>query len=149
MSETAVADENQSSLIASFYVADMLFGIDALRVEEAIKVTDITAVPHAPDHIMGVINLRGKIVTIVNLARKLGLPESPVTEHSRFVIVSWDDERIGFFVDSVSDVAALDASAMQPPPSNVKGVQGANFEGVQQTAAGLLIVLKLQAVLDG
>jgi len=143
------AVDSQTTLVASFHIGDMLFGIDALRVEEAIKVVDITAVPHAPEHIPGVINLRGRIVTVVNLAKKLGMPESPISESSRFIIISWHDEYIGFLVDSVSDVVAVDALSVQPPPSNVKGMQGANFEGVQQIDAGLLIILKVSAVLDG
>lgn len=147
MAQTAEVDEGQGALIASFYVGNMLFGIDALRVEEAIKVIDITAVPHAPEHVMGVINLRGKIVTIVNLARKIGLPDSPIGENSRFIIMSWDDEYIGLLADSVADVVPIDPERMQAAPSNVKGMQGKFFAGVHQSDAGLLIILKEDVIL--
>lgn len=134
-------------LISSFYLGDTLFGLDTFRVQEAIKVIDITTVPHAQEYVMGVINLRGKIVTILNLARKLGLHSSEITDESRIIIVSWDDEFVGLLVDQVSDVIPADRGDIKPSPSNVKGAQGKYFEGIYHIDQRLIVILNVDTVL--
>lgn len=146
-SDSTNGEDGPSLLISSFYLADTLFGIDTLRVQEAIKVADITAVPHAQEYVLGVINLRGRIVTIIDLRKKLDFGASRVTDDSRLVIVAWEDEHVGFLVDRIADVIAIEPTAVSPPPSNVKGVQGRFFEGVHHGEEGLLVMLKVDAVL--
>jgi purine-binding chemotaxis protein CheW len=147
---TLDTDNGQALLISTFHLGDTMFGIDTLRVQEAIKIPDMTTVPRAQASILGVVNLRGRIVTIIDLNRKLGLELSPVTADSRLIIVSWADEQIGFLVDRIDDVIPIERSEISPSPSNVKGIQGQFFEGVHQSEKGLLVVLNVDAVLiDG
>jgi purine-binding chemotaxis protein CheW len=141
------SDTGQVLLVSTFHLGDTMFGIDTLRVQEAIKIPDITKVPRAQGAILGVINLRGRIVTIIDLNSKLGLELSPVAADSRLIIVSWEDEQIGFLVDRIDDVIPIERSEIKPPPSNVKGMQGQFFEGVHQSEKGLLVVLNVDAVL--
>jgi purine-binding chemotaxis protein CheW len=148
MAENLTEVEDRSSLlISSFYLGGTLFGIDTMRVQEAIKVGEITAVPHAQEYVLGVINLRGRIVTVINLRKKLGLGVSEVTADSRLIIVAWEDEHVGFLLDRISDVIPVERATINAPPSNVKGVQGRFFEGVHHGAEGLLVMLKVDAIL--
>jgi len=144
------SDTAQALLVSTFHLGDTMFGIDTLRVQEAIKIPDITMVPRAQKSILGVINLRGRIVTIIDLNSKLGLELSLLTADSRLIIVSWEDEQIGFLVDRIDDVIPIERRDISPPPSNVKGMQGQFFEGVHRSEKGLLVVLNIDAVLvDG
>lgn len=147
MAQADDIENAQTFLISSFYLGDTLFGIDTLRVQEAIRVIEITLVPHAQEYIMGVINLRGRIVTILNLAKRLGLQSFELTDESRIIIVSWEDEFVGLLVDRIADVISGDHGDIQPPPSNVLGAQGKYFEGVYRMAQGLVVILNVDAVL--
>src|SRR5690349_15099786 len=89
---------SNSALISTFYLGDALLGIDTFRVQEIIKVIDITRGHQAPDHVLGIINLRGRIVTIIDLGRKLGLGPARLNDNSRIIIVSWRTEYIGLAV---------------------------------------------------
>jgi|SRR5208282_5554558 len=148
MAQANALENETRSLISSFYLGDTLFGIDTLRVQEAIRVTDITTVPHAQEYVMGVINLRGRIVTILNLAKKLGLQTSEISDESRILIVSWDDEFAGLLVDQMSDVIPADRGSIKPPPSNVKGAQANFFEGIYHMDQGLIVILRIDAILN-
>lgn len=135
-------------LLSTFYLGDALMGIDALRVQEVIKVNDITMVHHAPDFIMGIMNLRGRIVTVVDLAKRLDLCELKITDDSRIIIVDWDNENVGLLVDAISEVIPADETAMMPPPSNVSGVQGKFFQGVYKFGDHLIAILGVDRVLS-
>jgi len=150
LQERTLDSAGQILLVSTFHLGDTMFGIDTLQVQEAIRIPDITKVPRAQGSILGVVNLRGRIVTVIDLSGKLGLPLSPLTVDSRLIIVSWEDEQIGFLVDRIDDVIPIERARMSPPPSNIKGMQGQFFEGVNQSEKGLLVVLNIDAVMvDG
>ena len=148
MTQANASENTTTSLISSFYLDDTLFGIDTLRVQEAIRVTDITTVPHAQEYVMGVINLRGRIVTILNLAKKIGLQTSEISAESRIIIVSLDDEFAGLLVDQISDVIPVERGSIKPPPSNVKGAQANFFEGIYHRDQGLIVILRVDTILS-
>ena len=137
----------QSFLVSTFFIEDTRFGIDTSRVQEIIKVIDITNIHHAPEYIMGAINLRGKIVTIMNLGRKLVLSPTEIDDEARIMIADWGDEYVGLLVDKVSDVIVVERERIKPAPSNVKGAQGRYFEGVYETEDGLVGILNVDEVL--
>jgi len=138
----------QSFLAATFYLGSTLMGIDSIRVQEIIRVVDITRVHHASDHILGIINLRGKIVTIMDLSKKLDLLISPVTEDSRIVIVDWRDEYIGLLVDRIMEVRPVDRRDLVPPPTNIQDIQGKYLEGVYHGPDHLITVVDVDKVLE-
>jgi len=142
------ADQNRSFLISTFYLGDTLLGIDTLRVQEIIRVIDVTKVYQAPDYIIGVLNLRGRIVTIVDLARKLSLPEQALTAMSRIIIVDWNNEYMGLLVGAVSDVVTANRDGILLPPSNVKGAQGRYFQGMYRTDKHLIAILDVEEILS-
>jgi purine-binding chemotaxis protein CheW len=143
-----IEENNDSFLVSTFYLEDILFGIDILRVQEIIKVLDITKVYHAPDYIVGIINLRGKIVTIIDLGGKIDFSLSKINEESRIMIVDKDNEYVGLLVDRVSDVINAKRNKMMPSPLNIKGAQGRFFEGVYKSSSHLITILNVDEVLS-
>ncbi len=149
MAEPKTTTKTQSGMIelATFYVGKALCGINILNIQEINKHTDVTMVPQAPDYVKGVLNLRGKIVTIIDLGRKLGLsPISPGKEN-RNIIVESNEEQIGLIVESISDVLSADLSRIEPPPSNIIGSQGKFFTGVFKTDNRLIGILDIDKIL--
>lgn len=140
--------ESESSvLISTFFIGETLWGIDTLRVQEVIRVSDVTPVRHAAPSVAGVINLRGKIVTIVDLGKKLALPQATSAAETRIIIVEWNNEYVGLLVDGVSDVVNAEISQIAPAPSNVQGVQGSFLEGVLRTRESLISILGIDKIL--
>ncbi|MCW7752418.1 chemotaxis protein CheW [Desulfobotulus sp. H1] len=140
--------ENGILELATFYIGDALCGIDILRIQEINKQTEVTTVPQAAEYVQGVLNLRGRIVTIIDLGIKLGLSSIEPGKDNRTIIVDFKDEQIGLLVDSISDVLVAEASRIEPPPSNIGGVQGRFFHGVFKTEKKLIGLLDINAVLD-
>lgn len=141
-------DDERCLLVSTFYLNDILMGIDTANVQEVVKIIDITEIPHAPEHILGVINLRGSIVTIMELGRKLRRLGSGITDNGRFIIVQWKDEYVGFLVDRISDVITCSRDEMLPPPSNLPHEQGRFIEGVYKADCGLITMLNIDMVMS-
>ena len=139
----------QSNLLelATFYVSDALCGIDILKIQEINKHTAVTAVPQAAEYVQGVLNLRGRIVTIIDLGIKLGLAPIKKSKDNRNIIVDSQDEQIGLLVDRISDVLIADADKIEQAPANIGGVQGKYFEGVFKTDQSLIGILDIEEVL--
>ena len=135
-------------LVATFFLGDAAFGIDTAQVQEVVRVGPITPVHHAPAWVVGVMNLRGRIVTIIDLRVKLDLPHVEHGMDSRIFIVEWQGDQVGLLVDRVADAINIDANAVQPAPGNVHGAQGRQVRGVCPAPGGrLAALLDLDAVL--
>jgi len=132
---------------ATFYVGNLLLGIDIGQVQEINRQLDVTNVPQAPECVRGVINLRGEVTTVIDLRTILGLKQTQVTETSRNLIINFESETLGFLVDRVSDIVDLRSDEINAPPSNVDGVQGKYFLGVHTLETEILVLLNLDAVL--
>ncbi len=133
--------------MATFYVGDALCGMDILNVQEINKLMDMTTVPQAPDYVVGILNLRGQIVTIIDLGKKLNLGKSERSDMSRNIIVNAKDEYIGLLVSRISDVVEAQWDKVEPPPANIGGVQGKFFKGVYKTKDRLIGILDVEKVL--
>ena len=142
-----IRPENDGVELATFYVGDALCGMDILRVQEINKQLEITTVPRAPDFVRGIMNLRGQIVTIIDLGKKLGLGETGVNGKTRNIIVNSGDEYIGLLVSSISDVIAARWKDVDPPPANIGEIQGAFFTGVLKTKDQLVGILNIEKVM--
>jgi purine-binding chemotaxis protein CheW len=132
---------------ATFHVGRLLLGIDIRQTEEINRQLDLTAVPHAPACVRGVVNLRGEVVTVLDLRIILGLEPQPMNAASRNVVVRSDTEQVGLLVDRVADVVTVSAEEMELPPANVNGVSGRFFKGVYKLDSALLVVLDVNTVL--
>jgi len=143
-----VQSSSQTMLIATFQVAGTLCGVDAMKVQEVVRIGQVTRVHHAANQIVGIINLRGKIVTVIDLGVALELGRLDLGPHSRVFIVECQGEYVGLMADSASDVVAANPEEITPPPANIHGVQGRFFEGVYQANSGLIAILNVNAVLS-
>ncbi len=133
--------------LCTFYIGDHQFGINILKVQEINRNPPITTVPQSQEFIVGVMNLRGRIVTVIDLATKLGLAFTAPGKYSRTIIVNSQDEYIGLIVDRIGDVVPVNAEKTEPPPVNIDGVLGSFAEGVLKTGDGLIVILDVEAVL--
>ncbi len=142
------AQEKTGALqMSCFYVGSALCGIDINVIQEMNKQMEMTKVPQAPSYVLGIMNLRGRIVTIIDLGRKLGLAPSKTTETSRIIIVNSRDENIGLLVDRITDVVTAKWEDVEPTPSNIKGLKGKYFQGVLKSSKDLIAVLDVGEVL--
>lgn len=139
--------QNSTVELATFYVGDALCGMDILRIQEINKLMDMTGVPKAPEYVKGILNLRGQIVTVIDLAKKLGLHTTERTHKSRNIIVNSNGEHIGLIAARISDVVKSDLKKIESPPANIGGVQGKYFTGVFKTEDSLVGILDVEEVL--
>ncbi|MDD2465855.1 MAG: chemotaxis protein CheW [Desulfobulbus sp.] len=146
MVETKKTTKNIIEL-ATFYVGRALCGMDILKVQEINKLMEMTKVPQSPDYMVGILNLRGQIVTIIDLGQKLGLGNIEVSNESRNIIVNTPGEHVGLLVSRISDVVMADPDKIEPAPANMNGIQGAYFTGVYKTENKLIGILNIKEVL--
>ncbi len=131
----------------TFYVGDLLIGIDIHSVEEINRQVDVTPVPQAPQHVRGVINLRGEVVTVIDLRKVLEMGRTEINHNTRTVVVNSGNEEIGMLVDRVADVVLARADQIDQPPANISGVDGRFFKGVYKLEKTLLIILDINAAI--
>ena len=131
-----------------FNIGDEEFGVDITQVREIVRLLDITYMPKAPEFIEGVVNLRGQIVAIIDLAKRLGIPSSPRGERTRIVIVEIGENTIGMVVDSVSEVLRLSSEAVEEVPGLIETEVPEHYiRGVGKLSDRLLVLLDLNKVL--
>jgi purine-binding chemotaxis protein CheW len=133
--------------LATFYIGDALCGMDILKIQEINKLMDMTKVPQAPSYVIGILNLRGQIVTIIDLGKKLGLGVTDATLSSRNIIVNSPGEHVGLLVTRLSDVISADTDKIERAPANMGGIQGEFFSGVYKTEDRLVGILDINKVL--
>jgi purine-binding chemotaxis protein CheW len=119
-----------------------------LKVQEINKLIEMTRVPQAPEYVLGILNLRGEIVTIIDLGKKLGLKSTELNHKTRNIIVNSNGEHIGLMVEQISDVIQVEWEKVEPPPANIGDVQGKYFTGVFKTADRLIGILDVEKVLN-
>lgn len=123
------------------------YGVPITQVQEINRLTTPTRIPNAPAFLEGVINLRGKIIPIIDLKKRFGLESTVYTDEARIVIVEIDGNTLGVIVDVVSEVLRLPTSSIEPPPSIIAGITAEYLRGVGKLGDRLLILLDLNKVL--
>ena len=134
--------------LVTFSIGEEEFGVDILKVQEIIRTMEITKVPRAQDFVEGVINLRGKVIPIIDLRRRFGLDSKPHDKHTRIIVIEINNMIVGFVVDSVSEVLRIPAGTVEPPPPVVAGVESEYISGVGKLEDRLLILLDLDRLLS-
>lgn len=131
--------------LVSFMLAHEEYGVEVLKVREIIRMTTITKMPNVPQHVEGIINLRGKVIPIISMRRRFNLMESEDSSQTRIIIMDVCGTLTGFIVDSVSEVIRIHSSEIQPPPSMMtSGGVGQEFiTGVFNHAERLLIIMDI------
>ncbi len=149
LAQSGKAKESNDQVLqwVTFKLQEETYGINVMQVQEVLRYTDIAPVPGAPMYVLGIINLRGNVVTVIDTRARFGLPPSDVTENSRIVIIEADKQVIGILVDSVAEVVYLRASEIDTAP-NVGTDESAKFiQGVSNRDGELLILVDLNKLL--
>ena len=146
--------ENQ---IVIFELGSEYFGVEIAIVQSIIKVQPITKLPHTPDFVEGVTNLRGKVLPVIDLRKRFGLAPREADKNSRIIVVSIDQNEVGIIVDEVSEVMTVPAGSVEALPEMVTTVNSAFIKGIAKLGANsnsiesterLIILLNLDQVLS-
>ena len=144
--DQAVVAATEEQLVA-FELADEVYGVEIARVQEIIRMTEITKLPRAPHFVEGVINLRGRVIPVVDMKKRFDLKQTERTESGRIVVVDMGDHTIGMVVDGVSEVLRVPASAIEPPSPVVMTAQSDYIRGIAKQDGRLIILLSLDKIL--
>jgi purine-binding chemotaxis protein CheW len=134
-------------LVCVFRLGDAYFGIPADQIEEVVQVGTFTSVHHAPPFVCGIRNLRGRIVTIIDLKQKLGLGEAESGFNTRIMMVDSEGELVGLLVEAVEDMIFLDPAAVASTQAEVKGINPEVLRGIYQFGNRLLVLLDHEPIL--
>lgn len=134
--------------LVSFRVGEEEFGLDILRVQEIIRIQPLTRVPNLPDYIDGVFNLRGRVIPVIGLRRRLGLEKQPPDKQTRIVVVDVHNQTLGFIVDSVSEVLRIHSETVEPTPRLSK-IERHYISGVGKLDSRLLLLINLEQLMSG
>jgi len=148
MNEVQKKQDAELLQLVTFSIGEEEFGVDILKVQEIIRTMEITKVPRAPDFVEGVINLRGKVIPIIDLRRRFGLDSREHDKHTRIIVIEINNMIVGFVVDSVSEVLRIPANTVEPPPPVVAGLESEYISGVGKLEDRLLILLDLDRLLS-
>lgn len=137
-----------SGQFSTFFVADLFFGVDVLRVQEVLRFQQMTRVPQAPEVVEGLINLRGQIVTAIDMRRRLGLPPRADDQTPMNMVVRTDGGAVSLLVDEIGDVVDVDTATYEQPPENLDPVARELIRGVYKLKDRLLLVLDAERTVD-
>lgn len=146
---STVSDVNDEVLQwVTYRLGEETYGINVMQVQEVLRYTEIAPVPGAPDYVLGIINLRGNVVTVIDTRTRFGLPPTDITDNTRIVIIESDEQVVGILVDSVAEVVYLRTSEIDSAP-NVGTEESAKFiQGVSNRDGQLLILVDLNKLLS-
>jgi purine-binding chemotaxis protein CheW len=150
MSEKAVAKDiaQRAGMYLTFGLADEEYGVEILKVREIIGMMEITAVPKAPPHVKGVINLRGKVVPVIDLRTRFTMEQAEATDETCIIVVVVGNREIGVVVDRVSEVLDIAAEQIEDPPTFGTTVDTSFIIGMGKTEQRVTILLDITKVLD-
>ena len=149
MENTAKLNENNPILRwVTFKLEKEKYGINVMQVQEVLRVTEIAPVPGAPNYVLGIINLRGNVVTVIDTRTRFGLPTKEMDDSTRIVIIEAEEQVVGILVDSVAEVVDLRMNELDSAP-NVGTDESAKFiQGVASLDGELLIIVDLNKLLS-
>lgn len=124
------------------------YGVPITKVQEIISMATPTKMPQTPDFVEGIINLRGKIIPIIDLKKRFDMGKSDITNDTRSVIVEVEGQTIGIIVDEVSEVLRLQVENIEPPPAVIGGITAEYLTGVGKLDNRLLILLDMDKILS-
>ena len=148
MNEAVAAHKDDDLQIVTFRVGEEEFSVSILKVQEIIRMSEITKVPRSPDFVEGVINLRGKVIPVIDLRKRFGLEATERNNDTRTIVVDCEGKVVGLIVDSVTEVLRLSSSTVEPPPDIVGGVDSEYISGVGKLEDRLVILLNIDKVLS-
>ena len=142
-------DQNLINELALFRIDNALYGIDIVHIQEINKNLSYTKINDSRKYIKGVLNLRGQIVTVIDLRIKFG--RAPATENDpnrRMIIVNYQNENVGLLVDSIDDIINIDPTYLETSVTQIRGVNQDYFTGVYKLDSEIVIILDVDKILD-
>ena len=133
--------------LVSFNIGQEEFGLSIQSIQEINRMVEITRVPNSPEFVSGVINLRGKVIPIINLRKRFGFPPKESDRNTRIIVVELGEMVVGFIVDAVSEVLRIPKNITEPPPSIIAGIGSEYITSVAKLENRLLILLDLERIL--
>jgi purine-binding chemotaxis protein CheW len=140
-------DSNELLQLVSFKIGSEEFGVDILNVQEINKMTQITKVPNSPVFVEGVINLRGRVIPVIDFRTRLNMEKKEHDKDTRIIVVEIEKRTIGFIVDSVNEVLRIPMNITEAPPSIVTGINSDFIKSVGKLEDRLLILIDLNKIL--
>jgi purine-binding chemotaxis protein CheW len=141
-------DDATTNQYLAFHLGEEEYALDIKQISEIIKVREFTDIPRAPDFILGIISLRGVVVPVYDLQRRLNLGVSEILQTSRIVVCQLGDVSVGFLVDSINQVVKLADNELEPPPGVLSGLDREMVSWIGRFQGRMVILLNLQSVLD-
>jgi len=132
----------------TFVLGEEIYGIEILKAREIIGLMDITTVPQTPDYMKGVINLRGKVIPVIDLRKKFSMQEGVHTQETCVIVVEVNGSSIGLIVDSVSEVSDITGEEIENAPSFGQGIDTSFIMGLGKVKDKIIILLDIDAVLS-
>jgi len=132
----------------TFQLEEETYGINVMQVREVLRYTEIAPVPGAPDYVLGIINLRGNVVTVIDTRSRFGLVEGEITDNTRIIVIESEHQVIGILVDSVAEVVYLRSSEIDTTPSVGTDESAKFIQGVSNRDGKLLILVDLNKLLS-
>jgi len=148
MTQSAQATNDSILRYVTFRLEEEVYGINVMQVQEVLRVTEIAPVPGAPHYVLGIINLRGNVVTVVDTRERLGLGSKEMEESTRIVIIEADKMVVGILVDAVAEVVDLRTSEIESAPSVGNDESSKYIQGVASRDGDLLILVDLNKLLN-
>ncbi len=148
MTELAQVENDPIIQWVTFKLDNEKYGIKVMQVQEVLRMTEIAPVPGAPDYVLGIINLRGNVVTVIDTRLRFGLPEREPDDDTRIVIIEADSNVVGILVDSVAEVADLRASEIETAPNVGNDESSKYIQGVCSRSDELLILVDVNKLLS-
>lgn len=140
-----MSDDRQ---FCTFTLDGLLFGVEVMKVQEVIRYLGLTRVPLAPSVVRGLINLRGQIVTAIDLRRRLDMPERPAEQTPMNVVIRTEEEAVSLLVDEIGDVREVDEETFERPPETLRGIGRELILGAYKLKDRLLLVLDTEKVVQ-
>jgi len=147
MNQAAESANNSITQWVTFYLDNEKYGINVMSVQEVLRITDIAPVPGAPHYVLGIINLRGNVVTVIDTRTRFGLVEKESDDATRIVIIESDNQVIGILVDSVAEVVDLQKSDIESTPNVGNDESSKYIQGVSSQGDQLLILVDVDKLL--
>lgn len=148
MSQAAEAGNDPLIQWVTFKLDSEVYGIDVMQVQEVLRVSEIAPVPGAPNYVMGIINLRGNVVTVIDTRKRFGLSENEIDDSTRIVIIESEGNVVGILVDSVAEVVDLKRSEIESSPNVGNDESSRYIQGVATVNGELLILVDINKMLS-
>ena len=140
-------EKSYSSIqIVCFTIGNEEYGIEILKVQEILRLPQITILPKAADFILGVIDLRGKILPIIDMSKRFGIESKSDTKDTRAIVINIKGKEVGLAIDSVSHVVKVDSKDIEPPPPIVKGISGRYIVGIAKVNDDFVVILDIDRI---